>query len=155
MADGEISEEQVFTSAEVCRIAQISSRQLQWWDERKVVSPSHKNRRRGYARQDLFQVLVVAALRAKGLSLQRIRKVLRLLRRDLEQHSLDLWRSETGLYLLTDCSSVHLEQEPQVVLTRMAESRRAMYLVCLSEQVRRIAAAKYQRRRESRQLQLF
>jgi DNA-binding transcriptional MerR regulator len=31
--------DQVFTSREVSRIAKISRRQLQWWDERKLISP--------------------------------------------------------------------------------------------------------------------
>ena len=37
-----------FTSSDVSRIAQVSLRQLQWWDERKVVSPQHEGHKRVY-----------------------------------------------------------------------------------------------------------
>ena len=35
-----------YTSSEVSRIAGVSLRQLQWWDERKVVSPQHEGHKR-------------------------------------------------------------------------------------------------------------
>jgi|SRR5450755_4269705 hypothetical protein len=35
----DLSLAQTYTSADVARIAQVTLRQLQWWDERKVVSP--------------------------------------------------------------------------------------------------------------------
>ena len=44
-------EEQSYSSSEVSRIAQVSFRQLQWWDERKVVSPRHEGHQRIYVRR--------------------------------------------------------------------------------------------------------
>ena len=35
-------DQRTFTSTDVAKIAQVSLRQLQWWDERKVVSPATK-----------------------------------------------------------------------------------------------------------------
>jgi DNA-binding transcriptional MerR regulator len=58
---------------------------MQWWDERKLVSPRIKDHRRVYIPEQVLEILTVAALRRKRLSLQRIRKVLRLLRRELGQ----------------------------------------------------------------------
>jgi DNA-binding transcriptional MerR regulator len=77
--------EPVFLSADVARIAGVSLRQLQWWDERKLVSPRIEDHRRVYVPDQVLEILVVAALRRKGLSLQKIRKVLRMLRRELGQ----------------------------------------------------------------------
>ena len=37
-----------YTSGEVSRIAGVSLRQLQWWDERNVVSPRQEGHRRVY-----------------------------------------------------------------------------------------------------------
>jgi hypothetical protein len=31
-----------FGSGDVCQLAQLTLRQLQWWDERKVISPSKR-----------------------------------------------------------------------------------------------------------------
>ncbi len=35
--------DRTFTTREVSRIAQVSLRQLQWWDERKIVSPAYSD----------------------------------------------------------------------------------------------------------------
>jgi len=39
-------EAESYTSADVAKIAAVSLRQLQWWDERKVVSPRQDGHRR-------------------------------------------------------------------------------------------------------------
>ena len=39
-----VSEQDRYTSGEVARIAGVSLRQLQWWDERNVVSPRQGGR---------------------------------------------------------------------------------------------------------------
>ena len=69
--------EWLFLSADVARMAGVSLRQMQWWDERKLVSPRIKDHRRVYIPEQVLEILTVAALRCKGLSLQKIRKVLR------------------------------------------------------------------------------
>ena len=66
-----------FRSADVARMADVSLRQMQWWDERKLVSPRIEDHRRVYIPEQVLEILTVAALRRKGLSLQKIRKVLR------------------------------------------------------------------------------
>ncbi len=39
---------QSFSSEEVATLARVTARQLQWWDERGVVSPEHQGHRRRY-----------------------------------------------------------------------------------------------------------
>jgi hypothetical protein len=56
----------IYSSADVARIASVSLRQLQWWDERKVVSPRHEGRKRTYLPQDVVEITVIAELRRKG-----------------------------------------------------------------------------------------
>lgn len=70
-----------YTTNQVASAAQVSLRQLQWWDERRVVSPdpglAHgSGHLRVWDDGELFKVLLVARMRSKGLSLQRIRKLL-------------------------------------------------------------------------------
>ena len=55
-----------YTSAEVARIAQVSLRQLQWWDEQKVVSPRHEGHKRIYLAAEVVEITVIAELRRKG-----------------------------------------------------------------------------------------
>src|SRR5260370_39492518 len=75
--------ERTFSSSDVARIAQVSLRQLQWWDERKVVSPRHEGHKRIYLPQEVIEITVIAELRRKGFSLQKIRRVLRFLQREM------------------------------------------------------------------------
>src|SRR5437879_13453388 len=60
-----------FTSSDVSRIAQVSLRQLQWWDERKVVSPHHEGHKRVYQSEEVIEITVIAELRRKGFSLKK------------------------------------------------------------------------------------
>ena len=68
-----------YTSAEVIGLTGISARQLQWWDERKVVVPAREGHRRLYSLDDVTEIAVICDLRRRGFSLQRVRKVIRLL----------------------------------------------------------------------------
>src|ERR1700731_3741168 len=79
----EAAGEQIFTSSDVARISGVSLRQLQWWDERNVVSPRQDGHRRLYAPAEVVEVSVIAALRKKGFSLQKIRRVLRYLQKEM------------------------------------------------------------------------
>ena len=79
--EGALDSEASFTSAHVSRISGVSLRQLQWWDERKVVSPRHEGHRRVYQPEEVVEITVIAELRKKGFSLQKIRRVLRFLQR--------------------------------------------------------------------------
>jgi DNA-binding transcriptional MerR regulator len=144
--------ERVFLSKDVARIAGISLRQLQWWDERKVVSPRQQDHRRVYSYPQVLEILIVAAFRRKGMSLQRIRRLVRSLRRELGQRVNESLAVQPALYVLTDGKSVHLEEQPEAILSQLSVARTGMYLVCLSDQLR---AIKLPRRHQTKQLQLF
>src|SRR3974377_1373999 len=58
-------EQDTYTSGDVARIAGVSLRQLQWWDERNVVSPRQEGHRRVYLAQEVVEVSVIAELRRK------------------------------------------------------------------------------------------
>src|SRR3974390_3916304 len=72
-----------YNSSEVARICGVSLRQLQWWDERSVVSPRQDGHRRVYMPEEVVEISVIAELRRKGFSLQKIRRVLRFLQKDM------------------------------------------------------------------------
>ena len=76
--------EREFGSVEIIKSLGISGRQLQWWDERGVLKPRHAGHRRYYTREDVIALWAVKQLRARGLSLQSVRKVLRQMRKQLE-----------------------------------------------------------------------
>jgi DNA-binding transcriptional MerR regulator len=52
--------DRTYTSSDVSRIAGVSLRQLQWWDERKVVSPRHEGHKRVYLPEEVVEITVIA-----------------------------------------------------------------------------------------------
>ena len=147
--------DRVFTSREVSRIAKISLRQLQWWDERKLISPRQEGHKRVYLPEQVIASMVVAELRRKGLPLQKMRRMMRFLRREmaprLQKH---LSSPADGLYLLTDGKSTHLESAPQRIIDLLKNARQATWLISVSDQVQR--AGKRERfHRSDGQLKLF
>src|SRR5207245_4332011 len=104
--------EERFTSNDVARISGVSLRQLQWWDERKVVSPRQDGHKRVYMPEEVVEVSVIAELRRKGFSLQKIRRVLKYLQREMSKRLSDAIASESEIHLLTDGKSIFLEESP-------------------------------------------
>jgi DNA-binding transcriptional MerR regulator len=130
--------QRTYTSTDVARIAQVSLRQLQWWDERKVVSPHHEGHKRIYLPEEVIEITVIAELRRKGFSLQKIRRVLRFLQREMGRRLADVLSSESRLHLLTDGKSIFLEDQQDRIIDLLKNARQPMFLVCVSDQVRRL-----------------
>ncbi len=127
-----------FTSSEVSRIAQVSLRQLQWWDERKVVSPQHEGHKRVYNPEEVIEITVIAELRRKGFSLQKIRRVLRFLQKEMDRRLGDVMSSDSDLHLVTDGKSIYLEEQSDRIIDILKNARQPMFLVCVTDQVRRL-----------------
>lgn len=126
------------SSSDVARIAGVSLRQLQWWDEQKVVSPRHEGHRRVYAPAEVVEISVIAELRRKGFSLQKIRRVLRFLQRDMGKRLAEVMNGSGEMHLLTDGKTILLEETESRVIDLLKNARQPMFLVCVSDQVRRI-----------------
>jgi len=127
-----------YTSTEVAKIAQVSLRQLQWWDERKVVSPRHEGHKRIYLPEEVIEITVIAELRRKGFSLQKIRRVLRFLQREMGRRLADVLSADSNLHLLTDGKSIYLEEQQDRIIDLLKNARQPMFLVCVSDQVKRL-----------------
>ncbi|HYN16330.1 MAG TPA: MerR family transcriptional regulator [Terriglobales bacterium] len=126
------------TSNEVAALTGISLRQLQWWDERGLVVPAREGHRRLYALDDLAEVAVIAELRHKGFSLQRMRKVVRFLRQELGKRLVETVRGGSDYHLLTDGRRIYVENSAQQVIDILKNARQPMFAVCLSDAVRRV-----------------
>lgn len=127
-----------YSSSEVARIARVSLRQLQWWDERHVVSPRHQGHRRMYTAEEVLEVTVIAELRKKGFSLQKLRRVLRYLQKDMDRRLSDVLAGDANLHLLTDGKSIYLEDRQERVIDILKNARQPMFLVCVSDHVKRL-----------------
>ena len=132
--------ERTYASSDVARIAQVSLRQLQWWDERKVVSPHHAAHKRIYSPEEVVEITVIAELRRKGFSLQKIRRVLRFLQREMGRRLHDVLASESELHLVTDGKTIYLEDNSERIIDILKNARQPMFLVCVTDQVKRLSA---------------
>jgi DNA-binding transcriptional MerR regulator len=129
-----------YTSGDVARIAGVSLRQLQWWDERGVVSPRQEGHRRVYLSQEVVEVSVIAELRRKGFSLQKIRRVLRFLQKDMGRRLSEAVSGTGDMHLLTDGKNIYLEDQPNRVIDVLKNAKQPMFLVCVTDQLRRFQA---------------
>jgi len=152
------------SSGEVSRLARVTLRQLQWWDESGVLAVGRKGRLRVWRAPEVIEVLLAAELRRKGLSLRVVARLLRLVRRQLEELAGTLLEQPAGLYLLTDGKAAHLERDEKRVIERLKTARRAMLLVSISDLAarlrqylaeRRPPASRRQRPGAANQLPLF
>jgi DNA-binding transcriptional MerR regulator len=127
-----------YTSLEVAQIAGVSLRQLQWWDERKVVSPRHEGHRRVYLAEETVEITVIAELRRKGFSLQKIRRVLRFLHKEMGKRLAEVLETRAELHLVTDGKSIYLEDQHSRIIDLLKNASQPMFLVCVTDQVRRL-----------------
>lgn len=130
---------QGYNSSEVARICGVSLRQLQWWDERHVVSPRHDGHKRMYMAEEVVEISVIAELRRKGFSLQKIRRVLRFLQKDMGKRLSDAMAASSAIHLLTDGKSIYLEDAPDRIIDLLKNARQPMFLVSVSDQVKRLS----------------
>jgi DNA-binding transcriptional MerR regulator len=137
---------QSFASAEVMELTGITARQLQWWDERKIVVPQRSGRNRVYSLDDLAEVAVICELRRKGFSLQRVRQVMRYLQRELGKRLIETVTSGSEYHLLTDGKRIYLENSERQIVDLLKNSRQPILSICLTDAIQEVRAEVYKRR---------
>jgi len=138
--------EQQFTSAQVVKLTGITPRQLQWWDERRIVVPQREGRRRLYSADDVAEIAVICALRRKGFPLQRVRRIMRFLQKEFGRRLAEAVSNGSEYHLLTDGKRIYLENSEQQVIDILKNSRQPLLGVCLSDAVREVRAEIFNRR---------
>jgi len=118
----------------------VSLRQLQWWDEQGVVSPVQRGHRRLYQMHEVIEVGLITELRQKGISLQKIRKVLTFLNRELGSGLVEAAQDGGEVHLLTDGENLYLESNHHTIVDILKNARQPLIGVCISDQVERLTA---------------
>ena len=126
-----------FSSNQVAALTGISLRQLQWWDERGLVSPARQGRNRLYSLADLTEISVICELRQRGFSLQRVRKVMRLLQREFGRRLAQTVTSG-DYHLLTDGRAIYVQTSAEQVIDVLRNARQPLLAIALSDTVRRV-----------------
>jgi DNA-binding transcriptional MerR regulator len=135
-----------FTSKEVVALTGISLRQLQWWDEQGIVTPAREGHRRIYSRDDVAEVAVLCELRQRGFSLQKIRRVIRFVQKEMGKRLVETVGAATEYHLLTDGRHIYLEDSARAVVDLLKNARQPMLTVCLSDTIQRVLAPERKRR---------
>src|SRR5215471_18654011 len=144
--------EQKFTSSQVVGLTGITARQLQWWDERGIVVPQREGRRRLYSLDDVTEIAVICALRRKGFPLQRVRRTLKFLQKELGRRLAEAVSNGSEYHLLTDGKRIYLKDSESQVIDVLKNSRQPLLGVCLSDAVREIRAEIFNRRPAQKQV---
>jgi DNA-binding transcriptional MerR regulator len=125
--------------ASICRMplraAGIPTRLIATWYQ--MVSPRQENHQRLYSTDEVVEIAIIAELRRKGVSLQKIRRVLPLFQREMGRHFAESMADGSRLHLLTDGHSIYLEQHQDRIIDLLKHARQPMFLVCVSDQILR------------------
>jgi DNA-binding transcriptional MerR regulator len=105
--------EQGFAAPEVCKIVQITYRQLDYWARTELVTPSIRDAsgsgtQRLYSFQDLVTLRVIKNLLDTGVSLQRVRVAV--------EHLRDMEEPLAGVTLMSDGQGVYEAHSPEAVV---------------------------------------
>ena len=130
--------ERQFTSNQVIALTGITARQLQWWDERGLVVPARQGRNRLYTSDDLAEIAVLSELRRKGFSLQRVRKIMRFLQKELGRRLVETVTSGSEYHLLTDGKQIYLEDSANEIIDILKNSKQPIMSICISDAVREV-----------------
>jgi hypothetical protein len=91
--------------------------------------------------EEVVEISLIAELRRKNFSLQKIRRVLRFLQKDMGKRLSEALSSTSDVHLLTDGKSIYLEEAPNRIIDLLKSARQPMFLVCVTDQARRLGAA--------------
>jgi len=109
-------------------------------DEQGIVVPAREGHCRLYSQADVTEVAVICRLRKKGFSLQRVRKVMRLLQKNFGTRLAETVDGKSDYHLLTDGERVYLETSPRQIVDILKNAQQPILAVCISDEVRRIRA---------------
>lgn len=120
-----------YRTAEVARLAEVTLRQLQVWEEKRVAIASRSGRVRMYTASEAMFVIVVAELRRRGLSLQRLRRLSPPLRQLLKDHEVVARRARASTFILTDGRQIQYADSPNKTLELVSNFFRPIMCVNL------------------------
>jgi DNA-binding transcriptional MerR regulator len=89
---------------------------------------------------DLTEVAVICELRGRGFSLQRVRKLVRLLQRDFRKRLAQTVSGSSEYHLLTDGTRLYLETSHLNIIDILTNARQPLLSISISDTVRRIRA---------------
>lgn len=135
-----------YTTKQVARLTLVTQRQLQWWDEQKIIAPTMQQHKRRYQPHDVFGVLLIRELKERGFSLSKAKAIWRT----CEAKGFTLPEPASQRWLLTDGKRVEFVADADVVVGFMTQRRTppfiAVSLLSLMDRISPVEAAPVQKR---------
>lgn len=114
-------------------IANVTGRQLQWWDERGIVCPSQASGHREYTPAEALEICIIADLRRRNIGMVHIRKLVRKLRAVVAQErAADPGFNQRHFFLITDGRDWLKLTPREQVLSVASHRKRAVWILDLS-----------------------
>jgi len=114
--------EALYSTAQVQRVACVTARQLQWWDERGILSPAQHDHRRAYEPRQVMGALLFRELLERGFTLRICARIWRSIERQAPE-----WSDITRGWLVTNGERVMLLGERDTVLAFLEQRRTPIY----------------------------
>lgn len=127
-----------FRTGEVAKLAGVSLRQLQIWEENRVAVASRSGRVRLYTASQALFVIIVAELRKRGLSFQRLRSISGALRQLLADHGIEGRPSSHCSFILTDGRQVQFADSQNKTCELVSNFNRPIFCLNVSHCLGRI-----------------
>src|SRR5262249_20830324 len=104
-----------------------------------------------YEAGEIREMAGIGALRRKGFPLQKVRRIMKFLQRELGRRLAEAVSNGSDYHLLTDGKRVYLENSQREVVDILKNSRQPLLGVCLSDAVREVRAEIFNRRPAQKQ----
>ncbi len=147
-----------YSSREVASLTGLSARQLQWWDARKLLSPtvaSHPTEAGGFTERryspvELYELLVLADLRRRGFSIAKIRALLDLLKSRFGVRLYDAIGDGDKVTLLTDGRDIYARTASGDFYNLLGEPNQPLLVLGKEDTLKALSSRISRRRRKSK-----
>ena len=136
-----------YSAREVAAMTGLTARQLQWWDARRLfashVAPRRTERggytERRYTPVDLLELLVLADLRRRGLSVAQLRRLLETLREQFRVRLFETIGAGGPLTLMTDGRDVYGRTAEGALFNLLRDPQQPMLMIADVENLRELS----------------
>jgi DNA-binding transcriptional MerR regulator len=147
-----------YGSREVASLTGLSARQLQLWDESRLLAaaiPSHKTNAGGYTERrytpiELFELLVLADLRRRGFTVHQLHLILETLKQRFGARLFDATGGGGRVQLLTDGRDIYARTSSGELFNLLHSSAQPLLVIGNEGLLKELSSSLRPRRRTKR-----
>ena len=148
----------LYSSREVAQLTGLTARQLQWWEQRKLfiaTVPSHKTEAGGFTERrytpiELLELMVLADLRRKGFTVQRIRKLLQVLKSRFKTRLYDAIEGGGSVTLFIDGENIYARNDAGALFNLLDDASQPLLMLGEDIKLRQLIARERPAKRAKR-----